>query len=418
MPEHPHHIRSEAYKYRFDLLFASLLCTIVVNIFFPEDIYDGIAQTIYLPIQLIAGISLFDIRRKGYLLTLLIFLGGLLIVGRLLDSFTPLNLREYLVFAYVVFFGWVTLELFRQIYTAPLVDRESVLAALCGLLLIGYCGFFVFVAVEFHQPGSFSGLTPGGQGFRDLFYFSYVTILTIGYGDFVLLKDLNFNINRGDVFIIMGGSGCGKSSMLRVLTGLVAPQKGTVVIDGTDFTKAAPAVRDEIMRRSGILYQSGALFSSMTLAENIALPLEQYTGYSEREISELVSLKLALVGLAGFEDFYPSEISGGMKKRAGLARALALDPEIVYFDEPSAGLDPVSSRLLDDLILDINHNLGTTIVIVTHELASIFAVGSNSVFLDGETKSIQGYGNPRELLKNPPNEKVYNFLTRGGSEHA
>ena len=206
--------------------------------------------------------------------------------------------------------------------------------------------------------------------------------------------------------------------MLRVLTGLVAPQKGTVVIDGTDFTKAAPAVRDEIMRRSGILYQSGALFSSMTLAENIALPLEQYTGYSEREISELVSLKLALVGLAGFEDFYPSEISGGMKKRAGLARALALDPEIVYFDEPSAGLDPVSSRLLDDLILDINHNLGTTIVIVTHELASIFAVGSNSVFLDGETKSIQGYGNPRELLKNPPNEKVYNFLTRGGSEHA
>ena len=242
--------------------------------------------------------------------------------------------------------------------------------------------------------------------------------LTIGYGDFVLLKDLNFNINLGDVFIIMGGSGCGKSSMLRVLTGLVAPQKGTVVIDGTDFTKAAPAVRDEIMRRSGILYQSGALFSSMTLAENIALPLEQYTGYSEREISELVSLKLALVGLAGFEDFYPSEISGGMKKRAGLARALALDPEIVYFDEPSAGLDPVSSRLLDDLILDINHNLGTTIVIVTHELASIFAVGSNSVFLDGETKSIQGYGNPRELLKNPPNEKVYNFLTRGGSEHA
>ena len=151
MPEHPHHIRSEAYKYRFDLLFASLLCTIVVNIFFPEDIYDGIAQTIYLPIQLIAGISLFDIRRKGYLLTLLIFLGGLLIVGRLLDSFTPLNLREYLVFAYVVFFGWVTLELFRQIYTAPLVDRESVLAALCGLLL--------------------------------MFYFSYVTILTIGYGD-------------------------------------------------------------------------------------------------------------------------------------------------------------------------------------------------------------------------------------------
>ncbi len=242
--------------------------------------------------------------------------------------------------------------------------------------------------------------------------------LTIGYGDFVLLKNLSYNINKGDIFIIMGGSGCGKSSMLRVLTGLVPPQKGTIIIDGVDFTKATPAVRDEIMQRCGILYQSGALFSSMTLAENIALPLQQYTSYSEREIGELVSLKLALVGLAGFEDFYPSEISGGMKKRAGLARALALDPEIVYFDEPSAGLDPVSSRLLDDLILDINHSLGTTIVIVTHELASIFAVGSNSIFLDGETKSIQGYGNPRELLKNPPNEKVYKFLTRGGSENA
>lgn len=242
--------------------------------------------------------------------------------------------------------------------------------------------------------------------------------LTIGYGDFVLLKDISYRVNKGDIFIIMGGSGCGKSSMLRVLTGLVPPQKGTIIIDGIDFTRAEPSVRNDIMQRCGILYQSGALFSSMTLAENIALPLQQYTSYSEREINELVSLKLALVGLAGFEEFYPSEISGGMKKRAGLARALALDPEVVYFDEPSAGLDPVSSKLLDDLILDINHNLGTTIVIVTHELSSIFAVGSNSVFLDGETKSIQGYGNPRELLKNPPNEKVRNFLTRGGSEHA
>lgn len=183
MSEQLHHIRSGAYKYRFDLLFAALLCTIVVNIFFPEDIYDGVAQTIYLPFQLLAGIILFDIRRKGCLLTLLVALGALLIAGRLLDVFTPLDLRESLVFFYVLFFGWVMLELFRQIYTAPMVDRESVLAALCGLLLIGYCGFFVFVAVEFHQPGSFAGLTPGGQGFRDLFYFSYITILTIGYGD-------------------------------------------------------------------------------------------------------------------------------------------------------------------------------------------------------------------------------------------
>ena len=167
------------------------------------------------------------------------------------------------------------------------------------------------------------------------------------------------------------------------------------------------------MRRCGILYQSGALFSSMTLAENIALPLQQYTNYSPQLIKELVELKLALVGLAGFEDFYPSEISGGMKKRAGLARALALDPEIVYFDEPSAGLDPISSKLLDDLIIDINQSLGTTIVVVTHELASIFNIGTNSIFLDGNSKSITGSGNPNELLKNPPNEQIYNFLTRG-----
>ena len=242
--------------------------------------------------------------------------------------------------------------------------------------------------------------------------------LTIGYGDFVLLENLNYNINKGDIFIIMGGSGCGKSSMLRALTGLVMPQQGTIMIDGINFTKADPSVKNDIMRRCGILYQSGALFSSMTLSENIALPLQQYSTYSEQEIKELVSLKLALVGLAGFEEFYPSEISGGMKKRAGLARALALDPEIVYFDEPSAGLDPVSSKLLDDLILDINHNLGTTIVVVTHELASIFAIGNNSIFLDGESKSIMGYGNPKEMLKNPPNEKVQNFLTRGETKNA
>ena len=156
----------------------------------------------------------------------------------------------------------------------------------------------------------------------------------------------------------------------------------------------------------------------MTLAENIALPLQQYTEYSSKLIQELVSLKLALVGLAGFENFYPSEISGGMNKRAGLARALALDPKIVYCDEPSAGLDPISSHLLDDLFLEINQSLGTTFVIVSHELPSIFAVANNSIYLDAETKSIKGSGNPRELLQNPPNEKVKEFLTRGENIHA
>lgn len=237
--------------------------------------------------------------------------------------------------------------------------------------------------------------------------------LTVGYGDFVLLKNADYQVNKGDIFIIMGGSGCGKSSMLRVLTGLVTPQKGSVVINGCDITKADDSELQKIREKSGILYQSGALFTSMTLAENIALPLQQYSDYSAKTIRELASLKLALVGLAGFEDYYPSEISGGMKKRAGLARALALDPEIVYFDEPSAGLDPISSKNLDDLIIEINRSLGTTIVVVTHELDSIFAIGNNSIFLDASTKSITASGNPKELLKNPPNKEVYEFLTRG-----
>lgn len=240
-----------------------------------------------------------------------------------------------------------------------------------------------------------------------------VTDLTIGYGDNVLLRDANYEINKGDIFIIMGGSGCGKSSMLRVLTGLLPPKKGNVIIDGINITSATDDEMQRIRKKSGILYQSGALFSSMTLAENIMLPLQQYSNYSVSTMRELAHLKLALVGLTGFDDFYPSEISGGMKKRAGLARALALDPEIVYFDEPSAGLDPISSRNLDDLIIELNQSLGTTIVVVTHELASIFAIGTNSIFLDANSKTIMAQGNPKELLKNPPNQEVFEFLTRG-----
>ena len=212
--------------------------------------------------------------------------------------------------------------------------------------------------------------------------------LTIAYDDFVLMQDISFSVKTGDVFVIMGGSGCGKSSLLRVLTNLTPITKGRVEIGGVDLSRAPVSEKEKLMRRCGILYQSGALFSSMTLSENIALPLQQYTDYSPKMIKDLVSLKLALVGLRGFEDFYPSEISGGMKKRAGLARALALDPDIVYFDEPSAGLDPISSKLLDDLIVEINHSMGTTIVIVTHELASLLSIGTNSIFLDATTKQI------------------------------
>jgi phospholipid/cholesterol/gamma-HCH transport system ATP-binding protein len=237
--------------------------------------------------------------------------------------------------------------------------------------------------------------------------------LTMAYGSFLIQRDLNFTVWRGDIFIIMGGSGCGKSTLLNHLIGLKEPAKGDVWYNGRSFWTADPAERERMMQRFGILYQRGALWSSMTLAENIALPLEQYTDLPPQQIRELASLKLALVGLAGFEDYLPSEISGGMQKRAGLARAMALDPEILFFDEPSAGLDPISSRLLDDLILELRESLGATIVVVTHELASIFAIGTNSVFLDAETKTMIAQGHPKQLLAESRDPKVRQFLTRG-----
>jgi phospholipid/cholesterol/gamma-HCH transport system ATP-binding protein len=237
--------------------------------------------------------------------------------------------------------------------------------------------------------------------------------LTMAYGDFLIQKDLNFTINRGDIFIIMGGSGCGKSTLLKLMIGLKTPANGDVFYDGEAFWASTEAEREETKRKFGTLFQSGALWSSMTLAENIGLALQQYTSLGDAEIREVAAYKLMLVGLAGFEDYYPNEISGGMKKRAGLARAMALDPEILFFDEPSAGLDPISAKLLDDLILELRESLGTTVVIVTHELASIFAIGNNSVFLDPVTKTQLATGNPIELRDNHPNLEVRNFLQRG-----
>jgi phospholipid/cholesterol/gamma-HCH transport system ATP-binding protein len=243
-----------------------------------------------------------------------------------------------------------------------------------------------------------------------------VADLTMAYGNFVIQRDLTFSIQPGEIFIIMGGSGCGKSTLLRHLIGLLQPAKGHVLYDGESFWATTPEARERMMRRFGVLYQSGALWSSMTLAENVALPLGEYTNLRPHEIRDVVSLKLALVGLAGFEDFYPSEISGGMRKRAGLARAMALDPDILFFDEPSAGLDPLSSRRLDDLILELRDSLGATVVIVTHELQSIFAIADNGVFLDAETKTMLAVGNPAVLRDTSPEPKIRAFLTRGEAE--
>jgi phospholipid/cholesterol/gamma-HCH transport system ATP-binding protein len=241
--------------------------------------------------------------------------------------------------------------------------------------------------------------------------------LTMAFGSFVLMRDLNFAVNHGDVFIIMGGSGSGKSTLLRHMIGLIEPAKGDIFYGDENFTKAELEQRQEILRRMGVLFQTGGLWSSMTLAENIGMLLEEYTGLSPSEIREVASLKLALVGLKGFEDYYPSQISGGMQKRAGLARAMALDPEVLFFDEPSAGLDPISSRLLDELILELRDSLGATVVVVTHELASIFTIGNNSVFLDPDAKTMTASGDPKELLAHCADPKVRAFLRRGEKEN-
>ena len=234
--------------------------------------------------------------------------------------------------------------------------------------------------------------------------------LEMRYGSLLIQKDLNFVVKKGEIFIIMGGSGCGKSTLLRHLIGLKEPAKGNIKYGNVDFWKASSNNKTKLMKKFGVLYQSGALWSSMTLEENVSLPLEKYSDLSSNEIKEIVALKLSLVGLAGYEEFYPSEISGGMAKRAGLARAIALDPEILFFDEPSAGLDPISSLNLDNLILELRDSLGATIVVVTHELASIFAIGDNSIFLDPDEKTMIDKGNPRNMLigssRSPPDNYI------------
>lgn len=237
--------------------------------------------------------------------------------------------------------------------------------------------------------------------------------LAVGYGEQVVQRDLEFAIPRASVFAIIGGSGSGKSTVMRALTGLLEPFEGRVLYGEDSFWELPPQRRDTILARIGVMYQGGALWSGMTLAENVALPLEEHSTLAAAERREMAALKLSLVGLAGFEDHYPAEISGGMRKRVGVARALALDPEVVYFDEPSAGLDPVSSRMLDELLLALRDGLGCTMVVVTHELDSILTIADDAVMLDAEEHTQIARGNPRELERTSDDPRVRRFLTRG-----
>jgi phospholipid/cholesterol/gamma-HCH transport system ATP-binding protein len=239
-----------------------------------------------------------------------------------------------------------------------------------------------------------------------------VSEIDCGYGGEPIIRDLSFEVRRGEIFFVIGGSGCGKSTLLRHLVGLNRPTAGDVRFFGESFLEADSSHRRDLLKRFGVLYQSGALWSSLTLLENVCLPLEEYTTLTRRERSELAAFKLSQVGLAGYENYYPAEISGGMKKRAGLARALALDPAIVFFDEPSAGLDPITSRKLDELILQVRELLGTTCVVVSHELDSIFGIADRVLMLDKTAKGRIALGDPRTLAVGSEDERVREFLNR------
>lgn len=237
--------------------------------------------------------------------------------------------------------------------------------------------------------------------------------LDCGYGAQVLLQNLNFQVKRGEIFFIIGGSGCGKSTLLRHMIGLNAPMAGQVKFFGECFNGASGDRQREMLKRIGVLYQGGALWSSLNLLENVMLPLEEYTPLKAAERAEIACMKLSQVGLSGYDAYYPSEISGGMRKRAGLARALALDPSIVFFDEPSAGLDPLTSRKLDELIVNLRDLLGMTCVVVSHELASIFDIADRVIMLDKQAKGIIAEGDPRLLVKDSKDVRVREFLGRG-----
>jgi phospholipid/cholesterol/gamma-HCH transport system ATP-binding protein len=260
--------------------------------------------------------------------------------------------------------------------------------------------------------GPVAGAMAGADTLADRTPAIEVRDLTMMYDQLLIMKDLSFSVTRGEVFVIMGGSGSGKSTLLKHLIGLKPPSHGTILFEGEDFGAADEETRMGVLRRMGVLYQNGALWSGLTLAENVALPLEKFTELDPGAIADVVALKLALVGLRGFEAFYPAAISGGMRKRAALARAIALDPDVLFFDEPSSGLDPISASRLDDLILELTASFGTTIVVVTHDLASIFRIADRALFLDIEQKTMTALGSPAALRDDPPSDEVHRFLTR------